>query len=533
MADNRSLTWVVNSEGHNHDNRYYQKTEIDSSATVGTSGASLVGVFDEFDNSTASKLQGVLKDFDSAINTAVAGGEVNVGDNIGAGGIGPFYDKVGAQLQFKKINTSDSHMSITESGSHEIVINSNATALNTTNTIVTRDASGNFAAGIITADLNGNSSTSSKLETSRTISLSGDVSGSIGFDGSANVSISATVDKVDGKDVDDNETSTSYLWTAGKIISYMEGLLNGLDWQESVKDKDLSTPPSSPATGDRYIIKATGTGAWAGHDNNFTEWNGSSWEFVSADEGTCCWVEDEDKNYAYNGTSWVSIGTIENHNNLSGLQGGSSSEYYHLTNSQHTNLTDGGDTTLHIHDSRYYTESESDTRFLRRNATSLPSVDETYNLGDSSHKWSDIYAVNFNGTATYAKYADLAEKYTTKEEDIEPGTVVSVSRDSDYDVEICNVMGASNVIGIVSTNPAFCMNDELKDGTFIGLKGRVPCFVQGPVNKGDALITGYEGVAVSIADGKHDSAIRKDTKIFATANESILDDSIELIEVIL
>jgi hypothetical protein len=30
--------------------------------------------------------------------------------------------------------------------------------------------------------------------------------------------------------------------------------LAGLDWQESVLDKDLSTPPGSPSTGDRYIV---------------------------------------------------------------------------------------------------------------------------------------------------------------------------------------------------------------------------------------------------------------------------------------
>lgn len=46
------------------------------------------------------------------------------------------------------------------------------------------------------------------------------------------------------------------------------------------------------------------------------------------------------------------------HNELSGLQGGTAGAYYHLTGTQHTDLTDGGDTTLHTHDSRYYTETE-------------------------------------------------------------------------------------------------------------------------------------------------------------------------------
>ena len=34
--------------------------------------------------------------------------------------------------------------------------------------------------------------------------------------------------------------------------------------QASVIDKDLTTPPGSPAEGDCYIVAATGTGAWTG-----------------------------------------------------------------------------------------------------------------------------------------------------------------------------------------------------------------------------------------------------------------------------
>ena len=52
-------------------------------------------------------------------------------------------------------------------------------------------------AGIITGnlvgDVTGNSDTASALETARTISLTGDVSGSVSFDGSANASIAATI----------------------------------------------------------------------------------------------------------------------------------------------------------------------------------------------------------------------------------------------------------------------------------------------------------------------------------------------------
>jgi len=53
------------------------------------------------------------------------------------------------------------------------------------------------------------------------------------------------------------------------------------------------------------------------------------------------------------------------HNDLEGLQGGTANEYYHLTENEHQLLTavSGAEdaTSLHIHDSRYYTETEVDT----------------------------------------------------------------------------------------------------------------------------------------------------------------------------
>ena len=63
-----------------------------------------------------------------------------------------------------------------------------ATSSNTANQIVQRDASGNFSAGTITAALNGNASSSSKWATARTVTFTGDVTGSFSIDGSADVS---------------------------------------------------------------------------------------------------------------------------------------------------------------------------------------------------------------------------------------------------------------------------------------------------------------------------------------------------------
>lgn len=71
-----------------------------------------------------------------------------------------------------------------------------ATNANTVSTLVMRDASGNFSAGTITATLTGNASTATKLATSRTLSISGDGTGSASFDGSANSTITLTLASV-------------------------------------------------------------------------------------------------------------------------------------------------------------------------------------------------------------------------------------------------------------------------------------------------------------------------------------------------
>jgi hypothetical protein len=60
------------------------------------------------------------------------------------------------------------------------------------NKILKLDANGKLPASI-TGNADGNAATASKLQTARTISLSGDVTGSASFDGSANATISATL----------------------------------------------------------------------------------------------------------------------------------------------------------------------------------------------------------------------------------------------------------------------------------------------------------------------------------------------------
>jgi len=97
----------------------------------------------------------------------------------------------------------------------------------------------------------------------------------------------------------------------------------------------------------------------------------------------------------------------------------------------------------------------------------------------------DIYANLFQGTATSARYADLAEVYAT-DKDLEPGTVVCFG--GEKEVTSCDSELSHAVAGVVSTDPAYLMNSAA-EGQSIALAGRVPCKVVGPVAKGDLMVT--------------------------------------------
>ncbi len=155
------------------------------------------------------------------------------------------------------------------------------------------------------------------------------------------------------------------------------------------------------------------------------------------------------------------------------------------------------------------------TQYRTAKTTSTP-----YSIAarDSS---GNITAVLFDGTATAARYADLAEKYLA-DKDYEAGTVVSVCEHGEHEVEACQ--WGQRAIGVVSTNPAFMMNKDLEGGTYIALKGRVPCKVSGAVKKGQRLIAGNHGTAVPAVPHAND--------VFAVALESNSDTGVKTIEVL-
>lgn len=123
-------------------------------------------------------------------------------------------------------------------------------------------------------------------------------------------------------------------------------------------------------------------------------------------------------------------------------------------------------------------------------AGSTSSSANTVALRDASQ---DIYANLFRGTATTARYADLAENYVGDKAYAE-GTIVMFGGNAEVTEAEA---GTRRVAGVVSTKPAYLMNSDLKGDTVVAvaLTGRVPCKVTGKIRKGDMLVAAGNGHA--------------------------------------
>jgi len=76
---------------------------------------------------------------------------------------------------------------------------------------------------------------------------------------------------------------------------------------DTILDKDLSTPPSSPSTNDCYIVKAPGAGDWLNHDNEIAKFDGSAWVFTVPYRDMEVYVSDDAKVYKWDGSAWVIV----------------------------------------------------------------------------------------------------------------------------------------------------------------------------------------------------------------------------------
>jgi hypothetical protein len=109
-----------------------------------------------------------------------------------------------------------------------------------------------------------------------------------------------------------SETSTHLLLPyllasqAQKHVTMNEALrlLDGLV-QLAVLDRDRTTPPGSPADGERHLVASGATGAWTGWEGSVAYWVDGAWMRLVPRPGWRAWVEDEGLLLIFDGSTWT------------------------------------------------------------------------------------------------------------------------------------------------------------------------------------------------------------------------------------
>ena len=356
-----------------------------------------------------------------------------------------------------------------------------ATNANTANQIVLRDASGDFAAGTITATLNGNASTATKWATGRTITLTGDVTGvSAAFDGTGNLSIATTISA---------DATQLGVDTTGQYATTV-----------AVSGTGLSCTTPNAADGTAYTITSNATNA---NTANAIVSRDASGNFSA---GTI--TATFSGNLTGNVTGNVSGSSGSTTGNAATVTNGfyTTSSFNLGTTSIAVNRASGSQTLTGISIDGNAGTITSQANSATITATSS-NVGNQIVLRDGSGNFS---AGVMTGTATAARYADLAERYATDKE-YEVGTVVVFG--GDKEITVSNIRMDTRVAGVISANPAYMMNCEAGDDKthpYVALAGRVPCRVVGKVKKGDMMVcSGIPGVAIATDNPRMGSMIGK------------------------
>jgi hypothetical protein len=124
------------------------------------------------------------------------------------------------------------------------------------------------------------------------------------------------------------------------------------------------------------------------------------------------------------------------------------------------------------------------------------------------------------GSRLNATYADLSEKYVADAEH-EPSTVLVFG--GNQEVTLANEFDSTRVAGVVTTNPAYTMNNDCQGEHVVNvaLQGRVPVKVSGNVAKGDLMVSGENGRAIANNEARAGTIIGKSLENFTGTEGTI------------
>ena len=164
---------------------------------------------------------------------------------------------------------------------------------------------------------------------------------------------------------------------------YVDSVLQGIRYLTAVKSDVYNNPLNIPniEIGDTYLIANNSVGDWTGKTNQIATLDNivgtaQYWSYITPEGGDTVFVKDSKYSLQWNGTDWINIGVpainthdalanvkggewhlsenqynelfvslspvnshTHNHNNLSGIQGGSANQKWHLDDVQYKDLT--------------------------------------------------------------------------------------------------------------------------------------------------------------------------------------------------
>ena len=368
---------------------------------------------------------------------------------------------------------------------------------NTVSTVVNRDGSGNFAAGTITAALTGNASTATTLETARNIAVAGVVSGTVSFNGSADVSITTTF-------VDADITALAAMSGTGYVVrtaanTYAQRTLavtasSGITLTnpDGVSGNTTINVASASTNAANNLVLRDGSGDFAANEitsdlvGNLTGATSTAKDLNPA--------SDSSYDLGTNTVRWQKL--YADAADITAITGT-------LTGNVTGNITGNvaGDLTGNI----------VGTTSTAKNLN--PAADSTYDLGTTSVRWQNIYGDAANITAiTGTLTGDVTGDLTGNADSATLAATVTVA-DESTDTS-CNVLFTTAATGSLAvksgTNLTFNSNTGILTAT--GFAGPITGAVTGKVT----------GTVSSIANHDTDALSEGSTNLYFT-NERVDD----------
>lgn len=88
--------------------------------------------------------------------------------------------------------------------------------------------------------------------------------------------------------------------TVNEALTRLDALV-----QLAVESATETTPPPSPAEGQRWIVAESATGGWSGEDGKIAAWIDGAWMFFAPSAGWQAWVAAARNILIHDGVSWV------------------------------------------------------------------------------------------------------------------------------------------------------------------------------------------------------------------------------------